>query len=150
MKELKFKYETKECVQGQELLRYVAHKRMEMIEEEVQAHYPGAHIVLQEREEGRLHISILWEGHPIGEEFIETSTSWDRPERMKEYRKILAGNTKRLVVLVPERHASRARLKMLDLNHWWMFYYQVYGYDQDGHIKKQGRPRFCSLEPGYA
>lgn len=121
-----------------------------MIDSEVQQCFPGAKGVLEEGGDGRLHINILWEGSTIGEEYIETATSWNQPERMMEYRKVLAGNRKRLVVLVPERHARAARLKMLDLNHWWLFYYQVYGYDHEGRIKQQGRPMYCYPDKGYA
>ena len=137
-------------MRGRELVMHVVEKRLMMIESEVQACFPGARATFEMGEDGRAHITVLWDDLMIGEEYVETATSWNQPERLPEYRKILAGNKKRLVVLVPERHARAARLKMLDLNHWWLFYYQVYGYDHEGTIKRQGRPMYCHAEPGYS
>jgi len=134
---------------GRELLETVTNKRIEMIHDEVKECYPGSEIKAVFQEDGRVRLSVLFNESLIGEEYVETAESWNNPERMNEYRKALIGKA-RLVVLVPERHARAARLKMLDLNHWWLFYYMVFGYDHEGNIKRIGRPMFCHAETGYA
>lgn len=137
-------------LRGRELLKYVVNRRIEMIAKEVEHCYPGAEASCSILDDGRAYIIIHWDGRVIGEEYVETATSWNRPERLEEYRKVLVGNRKRLVVLVPERHARSARLKMLELNQWWLFYYLVFSYDQDGNIKRVGRPMYCFPDQGYA
>jgi hypothetical protein len=47
----------------------------------------------------------------------------------------------RLVLVVPESKANRMRLKMLQFNHWWLFYYLIFSYDEEGNIRKVGRPQ---------
>jgi len=121
-----------------------------MISKEVDSCFPGAESNLSMLDDGRAHISIQWEGVTIGEEYVETATSWNQPERLVEYRKVLVGNRKRLVVLVPLRHARSARLKMLELNHWWLFYYLVFSYNHEGEINRVGRPMYCFPDKGYA
>ncbi len=137
-------------LRGKELVEHVVKKRIEMIARECAHCYPGAETTYTLLEDGRAHLTIYWEGRTIGEEYVETAISWNRPERLSEYRRILAGNRMRLVVLVPERHARSARLKMLELNHWWLFYYLVFSYDHEGEIKKVGRPMYCIPDHGYA
>ena len=137
-------------LRGRELVEHVANKRIEMIAKEVEPCFPGAAMEWSMRDDGRAHITIQWEGTQIGEEYVETATTWNQPERLVEYRKVLVGNRKRLVVLVPERHARSARLKMLELNHCWLFYYLVFSYDHQGDIKRVGRPMYCFPEKGYA
>jgi hypothetical protein len=137
-------------LRGRELVEHVAQERIEMIAKEVEHCYPGALATLSLLDDGRAHISIDWEGIQIGEEYVETATSWSQPERLVEYRKVLVSNRKRLVVLIPQRHARSARLKMLELNHWWLFYYLVYSYDHEGNIRKVGRPMYCFPDKGYA
>jgi len=120
-----------------------------MIQKEVEHCFPGASARYEMKSDGRAHISILWEDQLIGEEFIESGESWNKPERMKEYRRVLQSKI-RLVVIVPERHARTARLKLLDLNHWWLLYYLIFSYDMNGEIKKVGRPMYCFPDQGYA
>jgi hypothetical protein len=135
---------------GRELLERVATRRVEMILEEVKDHYPGSEVKVFFHEDGRVHLTVMWNDNVIGQEYVETAESWNNPERMKEYRKVLVNNKVRLVVLVPERHARSARLRMLDLNHYWMFYYLVFGYDHEGDIKHIGRPMYRYPDTGYA
>jgi len=137
-------------LRGRELVEHVVAKRVRMIADEVEPCFPGASATSTIQDDGRAHIVIDWEGNTIGEEYVETATSWNHPERLLDYRKVLVGNRKRLVVLVPERHARSARLKMLELNHWWLFYYLVFSYDHEGNIKKMGRPMYCFPDKGYA
>jgi len=46
----------------------------------------------------------------------------------------------RLVVMAPKAEAMRVRYMMLELNNWWLFYYMVYGYDNEGHLYRILRP----------
>jgi hypothetical protein len=138
------------AMHGHELLEKVAARRVEMILEEVKDHYPGSEVEVLFHVDGRVHLTLFWNGAVIGQEYVETAASWNDPERMKEYRKVLINNKVRLVVLVPERHARAARLKMLDLNHRWLFYYLVFGYDHEGEIKRIGRPTYCHPDAGYS
>ena len=64
-------------------------------------------------------------------------------------------NKCRLGVIVPKEHAIRARLRLLEFNQRWLFYYQVYSYDVEGNLKKigrpfdDGRPSIIGTMPGY-
>jgi hypothetical protein len=134
---------------GRELVESIAKKRTEIVKKEVESCFPGALAQYDMLEDGRAHISVFWEKTLINEEYVETAESWNQPERMKEYRKALSGKA-RLVVLVPERHSRSARLKLLDLNHWWLFNYLLFSYDHEGNMKKVGRPMYCFPDQGYA
>lgn len=131
-------------------MEHVVNSRREMIAKEVEHCYPDAEVTHSTMDDGRAHLCITWEERIIGEEYVETANSWNQPERLAEYRKVLVGNRTRLVVIVPERHARSARLKMLELNHWWLFYYLVFSYDHEGKIKRVGRPMYCFPDQGYA
>ena len=72
-------------------------------------------------------------------EFVETGLTWNDPKRLRDYYITLV-NKCRLGVIVPNEHAMTARLKMLEFNQRWLFYYQVYSYDAEGNLKKIGRP----------
>jgi hypothetical protein len=136
-------------MKGRELVEFVAGKRVEMIKGEVKETFPGAEIACSMIGEGRAHILIVYEGVVIGEEFVETGESWKKEERRKEYLRTLI-NKARLVIVVPERHVRSARMRLLEFNHWWLFYYLVFSYDQDGDIKHFGKPGPCLPERGYA
>jgi hypothetical protein len=136
-------------MKGRELVEAVARKRIEMIADEVRGTFSGAEASYHMASDGRAHIVIVWEGVVIGEEYVETGESWSRPERRREYLHPLV-NKARLVVIVPERHVRSARMRLLEFNHWWYFYYLVFSYDQEGNLKPYGRPRPPPTERGYA
>ncbi|MDD1771055.1 MAG: hypothetical protein LUO79_08215 [Methanomassiliicoccales archaeon] len=136
-------------MKGRELVEFVARRRIEMIANEVKEIFSGAEASYHLTSDGRAHIVIVWEGAVIGEEFVETGESWSRPERMREYLKPLV-NKARLVVVVPERHVRPARMRLLEFNQWWYFYYLVFSYDPEGRLKPYGRPRPPTNERGYA
>ncbi|MCE5296607.1 MAG: hypothetical protein LLG16_05835 [Euryarchaeota archaeon] len=96
--------------------------------------------------EGRGVIKIIENGYLVGMEFIETETSWESTKRVWEYYVVLV-NKCRLVIYVPNEHADRARLRMLEFNMHWLNYYLVYSYDDDLHIERIGRPRMLSGSP---
>ncbi|MDD1769192.1 MAG: hypothetical protein LUQ55_04355 [Methanomassiliicoccales archaeon] len=79
-------------------------------------------------------------GFFLSQEFIETELSCNRPERSLEYVGVLRDRM-RLVIVVPESRANWIRLKMLQFNHWWLFYYLVFSYDEEGNIRKVGHPQ---------
>jgi hypothetical protein len=80
-------------------------------------------------------------------EFVETGSTWDDPNRQRDYYITLV-NKCRLGVIVPSEHAMRARLRLLEFNQRWLFYYQVYSYDGEGNLKKVGRPFDDDARPG--
>jgi hypothetical protein len=120
-----------------------------MIDDEVKKTFPGAEASYHITPDDRAHIVIIWEGVVIGEEFVENGESWSEPERQREYLKALV-NKERLVVVVPERHVRPARMRLLEFNQWWFFYYLVFSYDGEGNLKRYGRPRPPPAEKGYA
>jgi hypothetical protein len=137
------------AMRRRELIEIVAKRRLEMIFDEVEPVFPGAEASYHLTPDERAHIVIRWEGMVIGEEYVENGESWSRPERRGEYLRPLA-NKARLVVIVPERHVRSARLRLLDFNHWWFFYYLVFSYDREGALRPYGRPRPSAPEAGYA
>jgi hypothetical protein len=136
-------------MKGRELVEFVAKRRIEMIADEVRGVFSGAEASYHVTPDDRAHITIVWEGVIIGEEYVETSGSWSNPERMREYLRPLV-NKARLVVIVPERHVRRARMRLLEFNQWWYFYYLVFSYDMEGNLKPYGRPKPPLAEKGYA
>ncbi len=135
-------------MRGGELVEAVARKRIDMIAGEVEAIFPGAKASYHLTEDGRAHIVVTWEGAVIDEEYVETAESWSRPERTREYLRPLV-NKARLVVIVPERHVRSARMRLLEFNQWWYFYYLVFSYDQEGYLRRYGRPRPPPLDKAY-
>jgi len=69
----------------------------------------------------------------ISKEMVETEESLAEPHKLVEYAKVLM-NKARLVVIVPKACAVEHRLKMLELNNYWLFYYQLYYYDERGEL----------------
>jgi hypothetical protein len=121
------------------LVDKVIDKRVGMIKHELSWFFPNANIEVTSDEDGRAVIRMIEEGSVIGMEFIETVSSWNDPKRYREYYIALV-NKCRLGVIVPSEHAMSARMKMLEFNQRWLFYYQVYSYDDNGILKKIVRP----------
>jgi hypothetical protein len=121
-----------------DLLFKVAKRRMREIAQEIPHPEVTTHFSVDK--EGRGLIDIFLHGDPIGHEIIETSKSWqDKEERLFAYRKVL--NKKiRLVVMAPRQDVMMVRMMMLELNHWWLFNYMIYGYDNNGRLVRVLRP----------
>ena len=83
----------------------------------------------------------------FGMEFVETDSSWNDPKRFRDYYIALV-NKCRLGVIVPKDNAMSARLKLLEFNQRWLFYYQVFSYDDDGNLRKIGRPHDDGTKQG--
>jgi hypothetical protein len=137
------------------LVDKVVEVRVGMIKNEISGFFPHANIEVTNDKNGRAVIKMVEEGSVIGMEFVETSSTWDDPKRQRDYYIALV-NKCRLVVIVPTEHAMRARLRLLEFNQRWLFYYLVYSYDGEGNLKKIGRPfddggRPCIIgtTPGY-
>jgi hypothetical protein len=128
------------------LVEKVVEARVGMIKNELSGFFPDANIEVATDKEGRAVIKMVQEGWVIGMEFIETGISWNDPKRYRDYYIALV-NKCRLGVIVPKEHALSARLKMLEFNQRWLFYYQVYSYDEDGNLKKIGRPHEDGTRP---
>jgi len=125
---------------GQELIEAVLRRRIEQIRAEVGGLFPGAVIRHSIDPEGRGVISVTLNDCFLSQEFVETALTCERPERSLDYLRVLRDRA-RLVVLVPESRANWMRLKMLQFNNWWLFYYLVFSYDEEGNIHKVGRPQ---------
>jgi len=108
--------------------------------------FPNATAKFYVDKEGRGVIKILEGNDIIGMEFIETADSWSSKKRMWEYYVALV-NKCRLVIFVPEPHAMPARMRMLEFNQHWLYYYLVYAYDEDLNVEKIGRPRVLPHTP---
>ena len=136
------------------LVDKVVENRVAMIRNELSGFFPRAIIEVINDRNGRAVIRMVEEGSVIGMEFVETGSTWDDPERQRDYYIALV-NKCRLGVIVPKEHAIRARLRLLEFNQRWLFYYQVYSYDVEGNLKKigrpfdDGRPSIIGTIPGY-
>jgi hypothetical protein len=120
-----------------DLIFNVAKRRMREIAEELP--HPDIATNFSVDEEGRGLIDIFYQGNLIGQEIIETSTSWKEKDRLFAYRKVLRKKI-RLVVMAPRADAMKVRMMMLELNNWWLFYYMVFGYDSQGRLVRVLRP----------
>ena len=121
------------------LVDKVIETRIGMIRNELSEFFPEASIEVTAEKDGRAVIKMIQEGWVIGMEFIETDSSWNDPKRYRDYYVALV-NKCRLGVIVPKENATSARLKLLEFNQRWLFYYQVFSYDDEGNLKKIGRP----------
>jgi hypothetical protein len=121
------------------LVDKVVESRVGMIKKEIRGFFPDATIEVATDKDGRAVIKMLQENWVIGMEFVETATTWNEAARFRDYYITLV-NKCRLGVIVPIEHAMKARMRMLEFNQRWLFYYQVYSYDADGNLRKVGRP----------
>jgi hypothetical protein len=119
------------------LVRKVTERRSRKASEEVLAVFPDAECQVEYDREGRGVIKFIVDRCLVDVEFVETQDSWHHQGRLFEYARNI-GSKCRVVVLIPEPHALKARMRMLDLNMHWLCYYQVYSYDG------AGRTRFMS------
>jgi hypothetical protein len=121
------------------LVDKVIESRVAMIKREISGFFPDARIEVTTDKDGRAVIRMLQENWVIGMEFVETGTTWNETARSRDYYIALV-NKCRLGVIVPVEHAMSARMRMLEFNQRWLFYYQVFSYDEKGDLRKIGRP----------
>lgn len=121
------------------LVDKVVESRVAMIKKEICGFFPDATIEVAADQNGRAVIKMIQDNWVIGMEFVETGTTWNEAGRFRDYYITLV-NKCRLGVIVPVEHAMTARIRMLEFNQRWLFYYQVYSYDAEGNLRKVGRP----------
>jgi len=80
----------------------------------------------------------------VSKEFVESDESLNGPLRMTEYAQVILGKA-RLVVVVPKDRAVDIWLKMLELNRHWLFYYQLFYYDEEGYLHRLDRAAWRRL-----
>lgn len=88
--------------------------------------------------EDRGIITVLQDRYVVSKEFVETTCWLSCPRLLVEYAHVLQARS-RLVVVVPLDDAVQTRLRMLELNNWWLFYYQIHFYAIDGTIHRMDR-----------
>ncbi len=89
---------------GKELLERVMRQRAEDALKEVRKHYPTA-TINSELIQGRGIITLYQDRFILSKEFVETAETLRSPHRMTEYRRILLGKA-RLVLVVPKHQAA--------------------------------------------
>ncbi|WP_019176951.1 hypothetical protein [Methanomassiliicoccus luminyensis] len=130
-----------------DLLKKVTRARAEQARDEIADVYPQA-TVRYETAGGRGVVTVLDDRFVVSKEFVETDDSL-RENRMGEYARVLMGRS-RLVLVVPRDRAAKVRLKLLDLNRHWLFYYQLHCYDEDGkiiHVDRRTWRKLMGLPP---
>lgn len=121
----------------EDIIFKVAKRRIREIELEVPHPDLATHFSVDE--EGRGCIDLFFQDKLIGQEFIETQESWEKERRIFDYRRVLQKRV-RLVVMAPRKDAMKVRMRMLELNNWWLCNYMVYGYDERGRLVRVLRP----------
>jgi hypothetical protein len=126
-----------------EIVEKVLRQRADDALREIRRHYPSA-TVSAEIDRGRGIITLCQDRFVLSKEFVETAESLTSAHCMSEYARVLMGKA-RLVLVVPKPHAAAVRARLLEFNNWWLFYYQVYFYDEQGNIKRVDRRTWCEL-----
>jgi hypothetical protein len=125
------------------LLERVTMCRAEEALREVRRHYPLA-TATTEVSADRGIITVCQDRFVLSKEFVETEASLRSPHCMPEYGRILTGKA-RLVLVVPKDRAVKARMRLLEFNNFWLFYYQIFYYDVEGNIRRMERKAWCEL-----
>jgi hypothetical protein len=125
------------------LIEKVARRRAKDALKEIRRVYPDATVEVEVRD-GRGILTACQGRFVLSKEFVETEESLRSPHCVHEYRRILQGRA-RLVLIVPRENAIKTFLRMLDFNHLWLFYYQIFFYDKEGNIKRVDRKTWCEM-----
>ncbi|MDW5563727.1 MAG: hypothetical protein SA339_10920 [Methanomassiliicoccus sp.] len=125
------------------IIEVVTRARASETEREVTEHYPDATVSFEVRC-GRGIITACQGRYVVSKEFVESEESLTDPHLMVEYAQILMSKA-RLVVVVPRHKAAALRLRMLELNNWWLFYYQIHYYENGGRIRRIDRQTWRAL-----
>lgn len=115
----------------------VTEKRAKDARREIKEHYPEANVSFEVCD-GRGIITACIDRFIVSKEFVESEETLSCSHRLVEYARVIQGKS-RLVVVVPKSNAIRTRLRLLELNNWWLFYYQLHYYDEKGEIRKLDR-----------
>jgi hypothetical protein len=133
------------------IIETVTRRRALDTEREVREHYPEATVSFEVRGDRGI-ITAREDRFVISKEFVESEESLRDPRLLVEYSYILRAKA-RLVVVVPRSRAASFRLRMLELNNWWLCYYQIHYYEREGGIHVIDREtwrRLMSLPPDDA
>jgi hypothetical protein len=125
------------------LIEKVAKRRAEDTLKDMTKHFPEATVNI-EIEEGRGILTACHGRFVVSKEFVETAESLSSLRCMTEYRRVLQGKA-RLVLIVPEEMAAATFTRMLEMNNWWLFYYMVFFYDKEGVIRRMDRKVWCQM-----
>jgi len=127
----------------QTVIEKVLHQRAEKALSEVRRHYPEATLEIEVMKDRGI-LTACEDRSVLSKEFVETEESIRSPQRLYEYYRVLKGRA-RLVLIVPKENAVETFLHMLEFNQIWLFYYQIYFYDEDGNIRWMDRTTWCEL-----
>ena len=119
------------------LIQAVTLRRAREARDEIRRHYPEAEVTYEVCG-GRGIITACDGRFIISKEFVESADTLSDPHCMIEYARVLQGRS-RLVVVVPLDRAVGMRLRLLELNNWWLFYYQIHYYDEGGEVRRLDR-----------
>ncbi len=125
------------------LVEKVAQRRAQDAMNDVKKHYPDATMKIEVLD-GRGILTFCNGRFVVSKEFVETVKSLSSHHCMMEYRHVLQGKA-RLVLIVPRIEAPNTFTRMLELNNWWLFYYQIFYYDEEGEIRKMDRKAWCKM-----
>ena len=128
---------------GQQLIEKVARNRADDMVKDIRRHFPDATVNI-EVIDGRGVLTACYGRFVVSKEFVETVESLNSERCMHEYRRVLQAKA-RLVLIVPKEVAAKTFTRMLEMNNWWLFYYLVYFYDEDGNIRRMDRKTWCQM-----
>jgi hypothetical protein len=125
------------------LVEKVTRCRAEEALKEIRRHYPEATMTAKLCSDRGI-ITVFQDRYILSREYVETEQSLCSPQCMSEYGRILLGKA-RLVLIVPKDRAVKARMRLLEFNNVWLFYYQVFFYDEQGKIRRMDRRAWCEM-----
>jgi hypothetical protein len=128
---------------GQQLIEKVARNRADDMVKDIRRHFPDATVNI-EVIDGRGVLTACYGRFVVSKEFVETVETLNSEHCMREYRRVLQAKA-RLVLIVPKEVAAKTFTRMLEMNNWWLFYYLVYFYDEDGNIRRMDRKTWCQM-----
>ena len=118
------------------------HRAVEMMKD-IRRHFPDATVNIEVVDDRGI-LTACYDRFVVSKEFVETVESLSSDYCMTEYRHVLQAKA-RLVLIVPKDVAAITFTRMLELNNWWLFYYLVYFYDEDGNIRRMDRKTWCHM-----
>jgi len=125
------------------LVEKVAQLRAKDAVKEIEKHYPDVTMRIEVLD-GRGVLTFCDGRFVVSKEFVETAETLSSHHCMMEYRHVLQAKA-RLVLIVPRIEASNTFTRMLELNNWWLFYYQIFYYDEEGEIRRMDRKAWCKM-----
>jgi hypothetical protein len=125
------------------IIHEITRKRAMDAEREVREFYPDATVSFEVVGERGI-ITACHDRFVLSKEFVESEESLRDPRLLREYARVLMGKA-RLVVVVPRHEAASFRMRMLELNNWWLCYYQIHYYESEGSIRRLDRKAWRKL-----